>query len=74
MNRFSKARAQNPWVDNIRIELCGKLQKHLHLVTIFNFDSPQYQGRLQDSILDAVFNGLLLRKILKLKEEFEYSF
>jgi hypothetical protein len=65
INRFAKYRQQNPWVDSIREMLCGKLLEHLHLVTIFNFDSKQYHGHLEESILEAVFNGLLLRGISK---------
>jgi hypothetical protein len=65
--RFTKARVQNPWVDNIRDELCRILNERRELVTIFDFDSDRHHGKLQDAILEAVFNGLYIFKIIRSK-------
>ncbi|CAF1451499.1 unnamed protein product [Rotaria sordida] len=54
---FAKARLHSPWVDSVKDDLCRILNKCHHLVTIFNFDSEQYHGKLEESILEAVFNA-----------------
>ena len=59
MFSFAKARAQNPWVDAVREEVCRVVKEHKQLVTIFNFDSPRHHGRLEEAILEAVFDGAL---------------
>ena len=55
---FNRARVHNPWVDEIHDALCGALNERRHLLTIFDFDSEQYHGRLEEAILAAVFDGL----------------
>ncbi len=57
-NRFAKARVHNPWVDAVRDELCRILNDRHQLVTIFNFDNDRHHGKLEEAILEAVFNGL----------------
>ncbi|UJR11714.1 hypothetical protein I4U23_015895 [Adineta vaga] len=47
----------NTWVDEIKDELCEALYQQKQLVVIFEFDSPRYQGNLEDAILEAVLNG-----------------
>lgn len=49
----------NPWVEGIREDLCQALTEHRQLLTIFDFDSDQHHGRLEEAILAAVFNGRL---------------
>ncbi|CAF4941330.1 unnamed protein product, partial [Rotaria sp. Silwood1] len=54
---FAKARIHNPWVDDVRDDLCQRLDKCHKLITIFKFDSKLYHGKLEESILEAVFNA-----------------
>ncbi len=56
-DRFAKARVHNPWVDEIRDELCQILNERQQLVTIFDFDNERHHGKLEEAILEAVFNG-----------------
>ncbi len=57
-HRFSKARVHGSWVDAARDELCRILKERHQLVTIFNFDNERHHGKLENAILEAVFNGL----------------
>lgn len=57
-SRLEKTRANNnPWVDDIKYDLCRILYDRRNLVTIFQFDSEQYHGCLEDAILEALLNG-----------------
>ncbi len=66
MFRFTKYRPHNPWVDAARDDLCKALVDRKPLVTIFNFEHGQNDAKLEDAILEAVFNGLLFLKYLNL--------
>ena len=64
--RFAKYRPHNPWVDAARDDLCKSLIDRKPLVTIFNFKYGQNDAKLEDAILEAVFNGSLFSKYLNL--------
>ena len=53
----------SPWIDEVRENLCRILYERRELVTIFNFDSDKHHGKLEEAILEAVFNGLFSRKL-----------
>lgn len=55
--RFTKARKRCAWADDHREKLCQKLRKKRQLITIFNFDSPEHHGKLEEAILEALFKG-----------------
>lgn len=58
VSSFNKVRADNnPWVDDVKVDLCRILNERKRLVTIFKFDSKRHNGNLEDAILDALFNG-----------------
>lgn len=58
--RFARYRSQrNDWVDEVKDDLYRTLTDYKQLVTIFDFHSKKYDGKLENAILDAVFNGLL---------------
>lgn len=58
--RLEAARSeQNPWVDEIKDDLCQVLNQQKQLVVIFEFESQRHHGQLEDAILEAVFNGSL---------------
>ncbi|CAM4753000.1 unnamed protein product [Rotaria magnacalcarata] len=50
----------NPWVDDIKYDLCRILRSRKNMVTIFQFSSEQLHGNLEDSILEALFNAAKL--------------
>ncbi|CAF4432641.1 unnamed protein product, partial [Adineta steineri] len=54
---FAKAKLHNTWVDTIRDDLCHMLIERSQLVTIFDFDNETQHGKLEDAILEAVFNA-----------------
>ena len=58
--RFTKYREHNPWVDDVRDGLCKTLVDRKPLVIIFNFEYGQKNAKLEDAILEAVFNGLFV--------------
>ena len=60
LRRFARTRVQNAWVDVIREQLCRILNERRQFITIFDFDSEDHHGRLEDAILDAVFKGPFL--------------
>lgn len=48
----------NPWIDQIKDQLCSIIHQRKQLITIFKFDSERHHGNLEDAILEALFNGL----------------
>jgi len=50
-------------VDAVREDLCRILNERHQLVTIFNFDNERHHGKLEEAILEAVFNGLSSRMV-----------
>ncbi|CAF1262466.1 unnamed protein product [Adineta steineri] len=54
---FAKAKLHNTWIDTIRDDLCRMLSERSQLVTIFDFDNETQHGKLEDAILEAVFNA-----------------
>lgn len=57
-NSFERSRRNNnPWIDEVKNELCQILSQRKQLVVIFEFDSPRHHGILEDAILEALING-----------------
>ncbi|CAF3116093.1 unnamed protein product [Rotaria socialis] len=58
---LEKARVDNnPWVADIKDDLCRILRSRKNMVTIFQFNSEKHHGNLEDSILEALFNAAKL--------------
>ncbi|CAF1309475.1 unnamed protein product [Adineta steineri] len=47
----------NPWIDEVKDNLCHVLYKQKQLVVIFEFDNPRHGGNLEDAILEALLNA-----------------
>ncbi|CAF4335900.1 unnamed protein product, partial [Adineta steineri] len=47
----------NPWIDEVKDNLCQVLYKQKQLVVIFEFDNPRHGGNLEDAILEALLNA-----------------
>ena len=60
--RFAKFRVYMPWIDDIKDDLCRVLIDHISLVTIFRFGTEHSDIKLEDALLEAVFQGLITSK------------
>ncbi|CAF3724318.1 unnamed protein product [Adineta steineri] len=54
---FAKFRIHNPWIDDLRDDLCRLLNDRKQLITIYCFDNTRHMSKLEDAILEAVFNA-----------------